>query len=160
MESSWSNDTVSDRYPRFLRNEILAEVESKYNIREGAHSRAITGLSSGSICSFNAAWQMPEVFGRVISWIGSFESIQRKEDKNTVDGGQDQPTKVRREPNRNIRIWLQDESNDSENEQNGSWPLENLRMANALKMKDTISTSALEWERTMQLMERLNFWTK
>jgi len=103
---------------------------------------------------------MPEVFGRVISWIGSFESIQRKEDKNTVDGGQDQPTKVRREPNRNIRIWLQDESNDSENEQNGSWPLENLRMANALKMKDTISTSALERERTMQLMERLNFWTK
>jgi enterochelin esterase family protein len=128
-------DTVSDRYPRFLRDEILTEVESKYNIRRDAYSRAITGLSSGGICSFNAAWQMPGLFSRVISWIGSFESIQWKEDANTLDGGHDYPTKILREPKRNIRVWLQDGSNDLENEQYGSWPLANLRMANALKMK-------------------------
>jgi enterochelin esterase-like enzyme len=69
-------DTVSDRYARFLRDEVLPEVEAKYNIRKDAYSRAITGLSSGGICSFNAAWQMPEQFSRVISWIGSFTSIQ------------------------------------------------------------------------------------
>ena len=73
-------DTVSDRYGRFLRDEVLAEVEAKYNIRKDAYSRAITGLSSGGICSFNAAWQMPDQFSRVISWIGSFTSIQWKED--------------------------------------------------------------------------------
>ena len=76
-------DTVSDRYARFLRDEILAEVEAKYNIRKDAYSRAITGLSSGGICSFNAAWQMPDQFSRVISWIGSFASIQWKEDPNS-----------------------------------------------------------------------------
>ena len=128
-------DTVSDRYVRFLRDEVLAEVEAKYNIRKDAYSHAITGLSSGGICSFNAAWQMPEQFSRVISWIGSFDSIQWKEDPLVPDGGQDYPTKILREPKRNIRVWLQDGSEDLEQERYGSWPLANLRMANALKMK-------------------------
>jgi enterochelin esterase-like enzyme len=128
-------DTVSDRYPRFLRDEVLAEVESKYNIRKDAYSHAITGLSSGGICSFNAAWQMPDLFSRVISWIGSFDSIQWKEDPNIADGGQDYPSKILRGPHRNVRVWLQDGSNDLEIEKYGSWPLTNLRMANALKMK-------------------------
>jgi enterochelin esterase-like enzyme len=128
-------DTVSDRYPRFLRDEVLSEVESKYNIRKDAYSHAITGLSSGGICSFNAAWQMPELFSRVLSWIGSFDSIQWKEDPSNPDGGQDYPSKILREPHRNIRVWLQDGSNDLEIEKYGSWPLANLRMANALKMK-------------------------
>jgi enterochelin esterase-like enzyme len=125
-------DTVSDRYDRFLRDEILAEVEAKYNVRTDAYSHAITGLSSGGICAFNAAWQMPDFFSRVISWIGSFASIQWEEDPNIPDGGQDYPEKVIREPKRNIRVWLQDGANDLEI-QYGSWPLDNLRMANALK---------------------------
>ena len=128
-------DTVSDRYPRFLRDEVLAEVESKYNIRKDAYSHAITGLSSGGICSFNAAWQLPDLFSRVISWIGSFDSIQWREAPNVADGGQDYPSKILREPHRNIRVWLQDGSNDLEIEKYGSWPLANLRIANALKMK-------------------------
>ena len=128
-------DTVSDRYVRYLRDEILADVGSKYNLRKDAYSRAITGLSSGGICSFNAAWQMPEQFSRVISWIGSFTSIQWKEDPGIPDGGQDYAEKILREPRRNIRVWLQDGSEDQENERYGSWPLANIRMANALKLK-------------------------
>jgi enterochelin esterase-like enzyme len=127
-------DTVSDRYPRYLRDEILADVSAKYNIRKDAYSRGITGLSSGGICSFNAAWQMPEQFSRVISWIGSYGSIQWKEDPANPDGGQDYPDKVLREPKRNIRVWLQDGSNDLELRY-GSWPMANLRMANALKLQ-------------------------
>ncbi|MGA2300377.1 MAG: alpha/beta hydrolase-fold protein [Candidatus Acidiferrum sp.] len=126
-------DTVSDRYVRYLRDEILADVAAKYNIRKDAYSRAITGLSSGGICSFNAAWQMPDQFSRVISWIGSFTSIQWKEDPANPDGGQDYPEKVLREPKRNIRVWLQDGSGDMEIRY-GSWPLANVRLANALKM--------------------------
>jgi enterochelin esterase-like enzyme len=128
-------DTVSDRYGRFLRDEVLAEVESQYNIRKDAYSRAITGLSSGGICSFNAAWQLPNQFSRVISWIGSFTSIQWKEDPSLPDGGQDYPEKILRESKRNLRVWLQDGAEDQENERYGSWPLANLRMANALKLK-------------------------
>ena len=128
-------DTVSDRYARFLRDEVLADVEAKYNIRKDAYSRAITGASSGGICSFNAAWQMPDLFSRVISWIGSFTSIQWKEDPSNTDGGQDYPEKVLREAKRNIRVWLQDGASDMEQERYGSWPLTNIRMANALKLK-------------------------
>ena len=128
-------DTVSDRYGRFLRDEVLAEVEAKYNLRKDGYSRAITGLSSGGICSFNAAWQLPDQFSRVISWIGSFTSIQWKEDPNIPDGGQDYAEKILREPKRNLRVWLQDGAEDQENERYGSWPLANVRMANALKLK-------------------------
>ena len=129
-------DTVSDRYPRFLRDEILAEVGAKYNLRKDAYSHPLTGLSSGGICSFNAAWQMPDLFSRVISWIGSFESIQWKEDPAIPDGGQDYSDKVLREPHRNIRVWLQDGSNDLENPKYGDWPVANIRLANSLKTGD------------------------
>ena len=127
-------DTVSDRYVRYLRDEVLADVAAKYNIRKDGYSRAITGLSSGGICAFNAAWQLPDQFSRVISWIGSYASIQWKEDPAVPDGGQDYPDKVLRESKRNIRVWLQDGSEDLDLRY-GNWPLANLRMANALKFQ-------------------------
>jgi len=129
-------DTVSDRYVRFLRDEILSDVQARYNLRKDAYSWAITGLSSGGICSFNAAWQMPDRFSRVISWIGSYASIQWKEDPGVPDGGQDYPEKVLRESRRNLRVWLQDGYEDQENDRYGSWPLANIRVANALKLKN------------------------
>jgi len=129
-------DTVSDRYARFLHNELLAEVSKHYNLRTDAYSRAITGSSSGGICSFNVAWQRPDDFSRVISWIGSFTSIQWHEDPAVPDGGQDYPDKILREDHRNIRVWIQDGSNDQENPKYGSWPMANIRMANALKLKN------------------------
>ncbi len=128
-------DTVSDRYVRFLRDEVLPEVAAKYNLRKDSYSRAITGLSSGGICAFNAAWQMPDQFSRVISWIGSYASIQWKEDPAVPDGGQDYPDKVLREAKRNIRVWLQDGSEDLDLRY-GNWPLANVRMANALKFQE------------------------
>jgi enterochelin esterase-like enzyme len=128
-------DTVSDRYVRFLRDEILPEVAGKYNLRKDSYSRAITGLSSGGICAFNAAWQMPDQFSRVVSWIGSYASIQWKEDPAVPDGGQDYPDKVLREAKRNIRVWMQDGSEDLDLRY-GNWPLANLRMANALKAQE------------------------
>jgi enterochelin esterase family protein len=127
-------DTVSDRYARFLHDELLPEVASRYNLRKDAYSHAITGMSSGGICSFNAAWQRPEDYSRVISWIGTFTSIQWHEDPAIPDGGQDYPEKIMREEHRNLRVWLQDGSNDQENPRYGSWPMANIRMANALKL--------------------------
>ena len=89
-------DTVSDRYPRFLRDELLPVVAKQYSLRTDAYSHAITGLSSGGICAFNAAWQMPQEFGRVITWIGSFTAIQWHQDPAVPDGGQDYPDKILR----------------------------------------------------------------
>jgi enterochelin esterase family protein len=127
-------DTVSDRYPRLLRDELIPAVAAHYNLRTDAYSHAITGLSSGGICSFNAAWQMPELFSRVITWIGSFTAIQWHEDPAVPDGGQDYPEKILREQHRNIRVWIEDGANDQENPRYGSWPTANIRMANALKL--------------------------
>ncbi len=123
-------DTVDDTYPRFLRDEVLAEIGTKYNIRKDAYSRGIIGESSGGICAFNAAWQQPDQFSRVVSRIGSFTSIQWK--PNQLDGGNTYPNKIRKEAKRNIRVWLQDGSEDLENE-HGSWPLQAIQMANSLK---------------------------
>jgi enterochelin esterase family protein len=124
-------DTVDETYARFLRDEILPEVAKRYNIRKDGYSRAIAGDSSGGICAFNAAWHMPGEFSRVLSRIGSFTSIQWRPGK--LDGGNVYPFKVRKEPKRSIRVWLQDGSGDLEND-HGSWPLQNIAMANSLKM--------------------------
>ena len=126
-------DTVSDRYPRFLRDEILAEVQAKYNLRREGYSRGIAGQSSGGICAFNVAWQQPDQFSRVLSRIGSYTSIQWRSPEN-VDGGNVYPFMVRKETKRNIRVWLDDGSEDLENN-HGSWPLQNIQMANSLKMR-------------------------
>ncbi len=124
-------DTVDDTYARFLRDEILADVAKEYNIRPDAYSRAIIGESSGGICAFNAAWFHPEMFSRVVSRVGSFTSLQWH--PGQIEGGNVYPFKIRKEPKRNIRVWLQDGADDLEN-QFGSWPLQNLEMANSLKM--------------------------
>jgi len=71
-------DTVSDLYPRFLRDEVLPLIYSKYNIRKDGYSHAIAGNSSGGICAFNAAWYMPELFTRVNIRVPSFTAIQWK----------------------------------------------------------------------------------
>jgi enterochelin esterase family protein len=124
-------DTVTDRYPRFLVEEILADVGQKYNLRKDGYSRAIAGESSGGIAAFNAAWQKPEWFSRVLSRIGTYTSIQWIPGK--LDGGNIFPFALRKTPRKNIRIWMSDGSEDLENE-HGSWPLQNIQMANSLKM--------------------------
>ena len=124
-------DTVSDRYPRFLMEEVLPEVEKLYKLRPDGYSRAIGGESSGGICAFNAAWLMPDKFARVHSAVGSFTSIQwRPQEK--LEGGNVYPFKVRKEPKRNIRVWMSDGADDLENN-HGSWPMQNIQMANSLK---------------------------
>ena len=129
-------DTGSDRYPRLLRDELLPKLAAQYNLRKDAYSHAIAGFSSGGMSSFNAAWQLPQVFSRVLSGIGSFTSIQWKVTAADPDGGQDYPDKVLQEQHHNIRVWLQDGSDDLELDQFGSWPLNNVRLANALKLKN------------------------
>lgn len=126
-------DTVSDLYPRFLRDEVLPEIYAKYNVRRDGYSHAIAGNSSGGICAFNAAWYMPELFGRVLMRIPSFTSIQWK--PGELDGGNIYPFRVRKEPKRNLRVWMQDGSEDQE-QLSGSWPLQSLQMANSLKMRE------------------------
>jgi enterochelin esterase family protein len=127
-------DTVSDHYPRFLMEEVLPEVEKTWKLRQDGYSRAIAGESSGGICAFNAAWFMPDKFARVHSAVGSFTSIQWRSKENN-DGGNVYPFMVRKEAKRNIRMWMSDGADDLENN-HGSWPMQNIQMANSLKMRE------------------------
>jgi enterochelin esterase-like enzyme len=127
-------DTVSDRYDRFLLEEVLPQVEKSYKLRPDGYSRAIGGESSGGICSLNAAWFMPDKFARVHSTIGSYTSIQWRPDEKQ-DGGNLYPFMVRKLPKRNIRVWMSDGADDLENT-HGSWPLQAIQLANSLKMRE------------------------
>jgi len=116
-------DTLGDKYSRFLLEEIIPEVRKKYRLTDNPAGWAIGGASSGGICSFTAAWERPDRFGKVFSTIGSFTNIR---------GGNVYPYLVRVTERKPIRIFLQDGSNDIDN-QFGSWPLANEMMAASLR---------------------------
>jgi enterochelin esterase family protein len=113
--------------------EILPDVEKTYKIRHDAYSRAIAGASSGAICAFNVAWYFPDQYSRVLSHIGSYVALQWHPEQG-LDGGYIVSNKVRRDPKKNMRVWLSDGSEDQE-AGSGSWPLNNIMLANALKIK-------------------------
>ncbi|HEY4363742.1 MAG TPA: alpha/beta hydrolase-fold protein [Bryobacteraceae bacterium] len=125
-------DTVSDAYFHRLMDEIFPVVAKNVKMRPDAYSRAIQGLSSGAIMGFNAAFRQPDQFSRVLSWIGSYTALRRSAEH--PEGGGEYPTMVRREAKRNLRVWLQDGSNDLDNGA-GNWPVANIGMADALKFK-------------------------
>src|SRR5215472_4387929 len=116
-------DTVSDTYLHRLLDEIFPVVAKSVKMRTHGYSRAIQGLSSGGIMAFNAAFSKPEEFSRVLSWIGSYTALRRS--SIHPEGGGEYPTMVRREPKRNIRVWLQDGANDLDVAP-GNWPAANI----------------------------------
>jgi enterochelin esterase family protein len=132
-------DTVTDKFARFLLEEAIPEIEKTYKVRQDGYSRAIAGESSGAVCAFTAGWFFPEKFSRIHSVIGTYTSIQWKygnqNPADNLEGGNIYPFAIRKQPKRNIRVWLSDGSDDLENN-HGSWPLQNIQMANSLKMRD------------------------
>jgi enterochelin esterase-like enzyme len=120
---SFEYDTLSDQYAKFLEKEILPEVEKTVKLRSDAAGRAICGISSGGICAFTAAWERPDLFGKVLSHVGSFTNIR---------GGDVYPGLIRKTERKNLRVFLQDGSGDRDN-LHGHWPLANLSMAAALR---------------------------
>jgi enterochelin esterase family protein len=126
---SFEYDTLSDQYARFLLEEILPEVEKTVKLRHDPASRAIAGASSGGICAFTVAWERPDAFSKVLSWIGSFTNLASG--KTLREGGHNYPALIRRTPPKPIRVFLQDGANDLDNRA-GSWPLANQSMAKAL----------------------------
>jgi enterochelin esterase family protein len=123
-------DTLSDRYARFLLEEILPEVEKTVKLRHDPESRAIAGISSGGICAWTVAWERPDQFRKVLSWVGSFTNIASG--KTRREGGHNYEALIRKSPKKPIRVFLQDGANDLDNN-NGNWPLANQQMAKALE---------------------------
>lgn len=128
-------DSLSDSYARMLIDELLPTVAKRYSFSADPARRIIGGSSSGAICAFTVAWQRPEAFGNVISMIGSYTSIGYQpaaENKSLQLGGDSYPTLIRKNAIRPLRIFLQDGSNDINNE-HGNWFLANQQMLSALQ---------------------------
>jgi enterochelin esterase family protein len=129
---SFEYDTLSDQYTRFLLEEIFPEVEKSYRLSRDPQMRAITGISSGGICAFTVAWERPDQFSKVLSWVGSFTNIAAG--PTVRAGGHNYEAMIRKTPNKPIRVFLQDGENDLDNA-NGNWPLANQQMAKSLSFK-------------------------
>ncbi|MFN7923589.1 MAG: SMP-30/gluconolactonase/LRE family protein [Bryobacteraceae bacterium] len=100
---SFEYDAVTPRYANFLAEEILPEVGKTYKLTSDPNLRAISGASSGGNCSVTAAWNRPDVFRRVVSFIAGF-THQR--------GALILPSQVRKFEGKPLRIFLQDGTGD------------------------------------------------
>jgi len=121
-------DVLNDAYARMVIEEILPEVGKKYRITDDPTGRTIGGSSSGGICAFTVAWERPDAFRNVVSFIGSFTNIH---------GGHVYPDLVREAEAKPIRIFLQDGINDLRSPDNleRDWYLQNQKMVAALSDK-------------------------
>ncbi len=129
-------DTLSDKYARFLLDEILPEVGKMATLTTDPNERAIFGVSSGGICAFTVAWERPEAFRKVASGVGSFVNLQGG--ATGIGGGHNYPILLRKSvgfdrktPPKPIRVYLSDGANDLDNPF-GNWPLANQYMAKSL----------------------------
>ncbi len=119
-------DVLNDKYVTMLIDEIIPELKKKYIISSDPKMHAIAGLSSGAICAFTAAWQRPDYFHKVLSHIGSYTDIR---------GGHSYPFMIRKNKKKDIKIFMQDGSNDLNNEA-GDWWLSNLQLESAFRFKN------------------------
>ncbi len=78
-------DTMSDRYARFINDEVLAAVVHNPDIKtayphiavtENPWGRATMGCSSGGAAALTMAWFRPDLFRRVIAYSGTFVAQQ------------------------------------------------------------------------------------
>jgi len=127
-------DVLTDDYSRMLLRELLPEVAKRWRFTDDPARRAIGGTSSGAIAAFTVAWRHPEAFRNVISAIGSYTAIAAQNgdpEKPPIPAGDLYPRLIRKSPIRPLRIFLQDGSNDLDNE-HGNWFLANQQMLAAL----------------------------
>ncbi len=124
-------DRTDGKFATFLEKEVLPRVEKlttsdgrRVIISSSTCDRAITGVSSGAIAAFAAAWNRPDMFSRIYSVIGTYMPFR---------GGDQFPGIIRKTEPKALRIYIQDNDNDSWNPLFGSWFEENQRMYNALK---------------------------
>jgi gluconolactonase len=122
-ERIFEYDSLTPRFANFLIGELVPEVAASYNLSKDPNDHGIAGLSTGGVGAFVAAWNRPDQFRRVITWIGSFGNFR---------GADRLPGLIRRTEPRPIRVFMQTGRQDLVNYA-GSWYLENPRMAAALE---------------------------
>jgi len=131
FERIFEYDSLSGRYARFLLEELIPEVGKKYSLSRNPDDRALSGVSTGAVGAFMAAWNRPDQFHRVLSLIGTYVAMK---------GADGLPALIRRTEPKPIRIFLQDGRNDHIVAAEpfgtffaGSWPINNQVMFEAFE---------------------------
>jgi enterochelin esterase-like enzyme/sugar lactone lactonase YvrE len=131
FERVFEYDSLSDRYANFLIDELIPAVGRKYNLSKDPNDRGLVGASTGAVCAFVAAWNRPDQFRRVISWIGTYVAMK---------GADSLPALIRKTEPKPIRIFLQDGKHDHIVPAEpfgtfyaGSWPINNQVMYEAFE---------------------------
>src|SRR5688572_28978287 len=126
-------NSLDDRYPRVIVDELLPVLYKEYNISEDPERHGIGGASSGAIAAFTVAWERPSHFRKVLSIVGSFTNLR---------GGHAYAEIVRKSEKKPIRIFLQDGRNDNRAlrsdgsyDQTRDWFYQNVRLMEALTEK-------------------------
>ena len=118
-------DTCDSEYGRFLLEDVIPFVTNSLSLEltTDPSKVVLAGISSGGICSFNAAWHWPERFGNVLSHCGSYTNIR---------GGHNYPYLIRSTVSKHIKVFLQSGELDADIIF-GNWALANKQMASALE---------------------------
>lgn len=131
FERVFEYDSLSDRFANFLVDELITEVSKSYNLSKDPNDRGISGVSTGAVGAFAAAWNRPDQFRRVLSFIGTFVAMK---------GADGLPALIRKTETKPIRIFLQAGKNDhiAPNQPwgtfyGGSWPINNQVMLEAFQ---------------------------
>ncbi|HEY1804082.1 MAG TPA: alpha/beta hydrolase-fold protein [Terracidiphilus sp.] len=124
-------DSLTPLFSDFLLNELIPEVAKQYNLSKNPDDRGLSGVSTGAVGAFAAAWNRPDQFHRVLSLIGTYVAMK---------GADGLPALVRRTEPKPIRIFMQDGTADHitppepfGSSSFGSWPINNQVMYEALE---------------------------
>ncbi len=131
FERVFEYDSLSERYSWFLLEELIPAVAKEYNLSTNPDDRGIAGTSTGAVGAFMAAWNRPDQFHRVLSFIGTYVAMK---------GADQLPALVRKTEPKPIRIFMQDGTGDHIVPAEpygtfyaGSWPINNRVMYEALE---------------------------
>jgi len=130
-ERIFEYDSLTPRFAEFLLAELIPELAKSYNLSKNPDDRGLSGVSTGAVGAFMAAWNRPDQFHRVLSFIGTYVSMK---------GADAMPALVRKTEPKPIRIFMQDGTADHivpgepyGTSFAGSWPINNQVMYEALE---------------------------
>jgi gluconolactonase len=132
FDRSFEFDSLNNRLPRFILDEVIPEVERRRTpdgnailLSSNPDDRAIGGASTGGIGAFTVAWERPDAFHRVFTAIGTFVGMR---------GGEQYYVLVRKTEPKPLRIFMQDGVHDEwpGGPEMGDWWMSNLTMNRAL----------------------------
>ncbi len=148
-------DTMSDRFARFINNEVLPAVLKNVEIKadypnialtEDPWGKAIMGCSSGGAAALSVGWFRPDLFRRIISYSGTFVDQQDDDasEESTYPLGaweyHSGMELIKNSDKKPLRIFMhvseQDLRYDDPEETYHNWVMANDRTAEALKARE------------------------